>query len=256
MAMRDALKKKAEDWLRSGIITAIISVIIMAAVVVLTLYDVRLPVLEGKKYTYLPFVSALIGVLFYIMASARSRRQTFQLKYLSDYFFRGAQAFVYVYIIMAFIATAGNTKDFGGLTPNLIGLFTGMFILHVEKAMEGLGQRFEEVLAGVFTRSLTAKTSREKQIDKVRYEQKFREIQTQNELLASLIDSPEVVRLLNDEINKVKDTVRNGEPEAIEDAVSKLALKHEEIKRMLREETITVKDVLRVWEPKHEDNKT
>ena len=114
-----------------------------------------------------PFVSTLVGVTFYVLYNVRKRRDRFDVKFLPDYTFRAAQAVVYLYAILGmfhYLRSEGEEQALLEWPPNLIGLFVGMYILHVERAMEGLGYRFEEVLTSVLGRSLSIPTRREKDI--------------------------------------------------------------------------------------------
>jgi hypothetical protein len=220
--------------------------IIVSAALVIGIFG-KLPNLAQTSSQWTPFIFTIIGVTLYIMMSAKQRRERFDLKYLPDYCFRYAQAVIYLYVIMSIIAqTKTETYDFESWPPNLIGLFVGMFILHVEKAMEGLGQRFEEALAAILPRALTAKTSREKQLEKMRSEQKFKEIKFQSEMLASQIDDPGLKDNWQARLARVEATIRDGDREGIEDAVHGLAWDYESLKRSVREETATVDEILRV----------
>jgi hypothetical protein len=242
-----------EDRTRSikGKPTILISSVIVGVVMALAVLE-RVPLLEGKESQWLPFVFSIVGVLIYIMASAKTRRERFDLKYLSDYFFRGAQTVVYLYIILSIqtqrsaeVASTEFANTFEEWSPNTIGLFVGLFILHVEKAMEGLGQRFEEALAAIFPRALTSKTSREKQLERLRSETKFQEIKTQAEGLASQFPSEKVGTALQDRLRKVEETIRSNDDDGIRDEVSELAWQFEGIKRAMREEELTIEEILR-----------
>lgn len=231
---------------KAGWATIIVSLVIVAAAFVLAIGD-ALPILEDAGRQWSPLLFAIVGVLLYIMSSARTRRERFDLSYLPDYCFRGAQAVVYLYIIMAIIAqTNGGTDQysFESWPPNLIGLFVGMFILHVEKAMEGLGQRFEELLAALLPRALTARTSREKQLDRLRASLKFDEVRAQSEALASQIADPAMSAALRRRLADVTRVIRDGDLDGMQDEVSQLSWEFEELKRALREEGLTVEEIL------------
>jgi hypothetical protein len=227
----------------SGRATIGISAVIVVGVFVLAAAD-RLVLLQGATSPWTPFAAALIGVSLYVMASVRKRRDRFDAKFLPDYAFRAAQAIVYVYVILAIGVQSDKVTNLSAWPPNVIGLFVGMFILHVEKAMEGLGQRFEEVLTGLLPRSLAAQTSREKQTAQLSAEMKFRDIQKQSELLASQMRSSSLYSALQTRLKEVEGTIRDGDPDAIQDAVSALAGVFERIKVDQRVEARTVEEVL------------
>lgn len=246
----NAIKKRKDAKgyrAKTGWPTIIASGVIILLILVLAAIG-ELPVLGDAQNQWSPFVFTLVGVVLYVMASAKSRRDRFDLRYAPDYFFRGAQAVVYLYVIMSIIAQMkaepSTQYNFVSWPPNLIGLLVGMFILHVEKAMEGLGQRFEEVLAGLLPRALTAKTSREKQLERLRVEQKFQEIKMQSEGLISQMRDTNTISDLKAHLDAVSQTIRDGDLDGTQDAVSQLAWKFEGLKQALREEELTVQEIL------------
>jgi hypothetical protein len=139
---------------------------------------------------------------------------------------------------------ASGVPDFTRWPPNLIGLLVGLFILHVEKAMEGFGQRFEEALTAVLGRSLLAKTTRERQIAQIRDEQKFLDIQRQSELIASQVRDPRIREAIQQRLDAVKEKLRDCNPDAANDEVEKLTWDFEHLKVALREEAMTLAEVL------------
>ena len=139
---------------------------------------------------------------------------------------------------------ASSDKDFSSWPPVLVGLMIGLFILHVEKAMEGFGERFGEALSALLGRSLEGKTPRERQMDRIRDEKKLDEIRQQAELMASQAPGGAVLKGFQKRIEEVTDICRDGEPNAIHDAVTKLAWDFEQVKVALREETTTVAEIL------------
>lgn len=228
--------------------TIILSVIIILSTLVLAIFG-KLPILGDADNQWIPFVFTLMGVAIYIMTSARIHRENFELRYLPDYFFRGAQAVIYLYVIMSIIAQSSEQENaaynFKNWKPNLVGLLVGMFIPHVEKAMEGLGQRFEEILAGILPRSLTAKTSREKQLDQLRLEQKFQDIKMQSEGLISQMRDPGLSSTLMERLQDVTKTIKDGDMDIVQEKVSQLSWDFEKIKQSMREEELTVQDVIK-----------
>jgi hypothetical protein len=203
---------------------------------------------EGQR---VPFISTLVGVTFYVLYNVRKRRDRFDLKYVPDYAFRAAQAVVYLYAILAifdFLRSQDQRDALLQWPPNLIGLFVGMYILHVERAMEGLGYRFEEVLTSVLGRSLSLPTRREKDIELVQAEGRFREIQKQAELVAAEGGAPALVEGLKERFRRVSDAIDERDHDATVKEVTELALDFERTKRELRREARTVSRVLGMME--------
>lgn len=291
--------------LRAGGLTMFTSAAVILGILVLA-YNGELVLLKGgtlNNTQWLPFASTLIGVSLYAMSTAMTYRDKWQLRYLPDYWYRAAQAVVYLYIILAIMGQTGlgvtpdaapqpspgpsatapvqnppvdapppastvvpaslaptpptqtpepekdppkppSSPDFSHWPPNLIGLMVGLFILHVEKAMEGFGQRFEEALTALLGRSLTARTTREKQIERLRDEQRFVEIQRQAELLASQLRSPGAREAIQRRLAAVAEIVRTGSSEELRGEVEKLSWEFEQIKVALREDSQTVAEIL------------
>jgi hypothetical protein len=194
-----------------------------------------------------PLVSALVGVTFYVLYNVRKRRDRFDMTYFPDYTFRAAQAVVYLYAILAifgFMRAEGDQQALLRWPPNLVGLFIGMYILHVERAMEGLGYRFEEVLTSVLGRSLSLPTRREKDVQLVQAEGRFREIQKQAELLAAEAGPPAVVEGLKERFRHVSDAIGERDHDSAIKEVGELSLDFERAKHELRREARTVSRVL------------
>ncbi len=230
----------------AGKVTVFLSLLVVGAVFWFAARD-SLPVLAGQE-EWLPFLSALVGVTLYVMSEARTRRDRFEAKFIPDYFYRMAQAMVYLYVILSvYTSLQDQTYDLTRWGPNVTGLLVGMFILHVEKAMEGFGQRFEEVLAGVLPRSLTAKTSREKQMDLLRADHKFQDIQSQAATLSALVPDPGIRAKLLERLSKVKSRIEEGKEtdlKGIQDEVEALAWEFEQLKIAARHEEVTMSELL------------
>jgi hypothetical protein len=209
----------------------------------------KLPGIPAKGQL-VPFVSALVGVSFYVLHNVRKRRDRFDLYYAPDYAFRAAQAVVYLYAILAifdYLRYAPGTRPEGELLrwpPNLIGLFVGMYILHVERAMEGLGYRFEEVLTAILGRSLALPTRREKDIALVQAEGRFRDIRQQAELMAAEAGPPALAEGFKERFRRVSDAIAERDHDAAVKEVAELSLDFEMTKQAVRREALTVRKVL------------
>jgi len=105
-------------------------------------------VLSDSPHQWTPFLFAYLGVTLYVLQAAQRRRDAFAVRYLPDYFYRGAQTGVYLYVIMTVFAR-GRAHEFAAWPPNLVGLLVGLFIEQVETAMQGVGRRFEAAIGEV-----------------------------------------------------------------------------------------------------------
>jgi len=107
------------------------------------------PPTPPSGWSYLiPFGSALAGVLLFIMSVAREKRSDFDFRaYFGEYAYRIAQTAVYLLIVWwAWTVWVGKGNESTSLPPNILGLLVGLFILRVERAIEAMGEKFEEML--------------------------------------------------------------------------------------------------------------
>lgn len=229
----------------------VFSVVAPAILVVLGLLLAWFNQLPGlpRDGQVVPLISSLVGVTFYLLYNVRKRRGRFDLAYLPDYLFRAAQAVVYVYAILAMFDYLRSEGEAAGQAllrwpPNLIGLFVGMYILHVERAMESLGYRFEEALTGVLGRSLSLATRREKDIQFVQAEGRLREMQKQAELMAAETGPSALVEGLKQRFRQASDAIAERDDDSAVKEIAELSLDFERTKRELRREARTVSRVL------------
>jgi hypothetical protein len=143
-----------------------------------------------RQLVYLaPYLLNLAGVALFVMNTARQKRGRWSLAdYWGDHLFRVAQSFAYLYVVLwawktAEVGDSGNiAKNFG---PNILGFFVGFYILRVERAMQGLGDRFEEMLGAVLPRSISLLQAQQRREQQVRASYRLDEILTQYEAVRS-----------------------------------------------------------------------
>jgi hypothetical protein len=223
-------------WVTSiGVSTGIVLVMLFAA-----LTD-DLPALRGVPGQLYPFLLALTGTALYVMRSVRTRRERFNADYWPDYAFRCAQACVYLYIILAILAQTRDAPDlvnyaFTGWSPNLIGLLVGLYILQVEKAMDGFGDRFGEALGAVLGRALTARTARDRQREQVHGEGRLAEIKAQLEALTAVLYDPAQTAALNARVTEIERAFRDEDVESAQERLTALVNDMELLKRAQREQ--------------------
>lgn len=228
--------------LGAGSLSAIASLAIIAFIVGCAAFDLLVGIPPEKQW--IPFATCLVGVTLYVVSSVKKRRERFDYAYLPDYFYRAAQAVVYLYATLAVMQLDTTPGALSNWPPNLVGLFVGLYIPHVEKAIEGFGQRFEEALTAVFGRSLAAPTSREKDIQYVQLEGRVRDIQRAAEILASQRGGDAVVDGLRTRLDAVSKTMADGDYDAVRKEVNDLVVDFEATKEAMRQEEATVQKVL------------
>lgn len=153
-----SLEQKEQGWRaafpRNAFLT-VISLIVLGIVLTLVvqrgddLFSVTPPETPRSGFGYLiPFGTGFAGVLLFIMNVARNKRGEFDFRaYFGEYAYRVAQMAVYLLIVWwawTVWVRQGNTST--SLPPNIMGLLVGLFILRVERAIEAMGEKFEEIL--------------------------------------------------------------------------------------------------------------
>lgn len=155
-----SLERKEQEWrtaLPRNAFLLVASLIVLGIVLTLVvqrggdLFSVTdaPPQTPGSDFSYLiPFGTAFAGVLLFIMNVARAKRSEFDFRaYFGEYAYRVAQTAVYLLIVWwawTVWVQQGNTST--SLPPNILGLLVGLFILRVERAIEAMGEKFEEAL--------------------------------------------------------------------------------------------------------------
>jgi hypothetical protein len=258
-------KRREGKFFARGGLTILVSSIIMLYFLASAGRE-KLPLLDEAEAAYKPFLFSLLGIAIYVMSSAKDKRNRFDPQYVPDYFFRGAQAMVYLYVIILLMAknagdgggsqTGGGpadstaagggaetlSYDFSSWPPNLIGLFVGMFIIHVERAMEGLGRLFAQIVGGVLPRSLLEQTTIHRDAEQLGNVNRFAELRAQAYALLPLV--PEVHRhVIRGRLEQAEATATGRDPNAAANANRELAALLEEVRTSIMEYTVSFADV-------------
>lgn len=212
---------------------------------------------EGRKPidSLVPFFTNLAGVLLFIMNTSRRKRDQWKLRdYWGDHCFRIAQSYSYLFVILwAWGAgkDAVNTKSF---SPNILGFLVGFFIIRVERAMESLGDKFEEILVSILPRSIGYISVEERRRKQLRAVYKLDEIASQYDAVRSQIDDPGAREEVDKQIAEAEEAVESKDPEIVYKKISKLARVFDEAKRGLGEMLVPVDELLGAGDKKNKDS--
>lgn len=119
----------------------------------------------------IPYLTCLAGVLLFIMGTARSKGDDWDLgRYRGEHACRVAQAFAYLFVVWWAWSklSAGGELQGTYIRPNILGFLVGFFILRVERAMDGLGGKFEEMLFAILPRAARYTVVEERKRQQVR----------------------------------------------------------------------------------------
>jgi len=194
----------------------------------------------------LAYLAGVAGVLIFIMNIARKKREKWAWRdYWGDHVFRVAQTVAYLFVVMWAWAQAADTNVAAGdVPPVIVGFLTGLFILRVERAMEGLGVKFEEVLMTVLPRSFSAISAAERQRQQTRALYKLDDIVTQYEAVRPNIDDLGAREKLDGLLNEAQATLDGEEPEAAKTAIESLAREFEIAKRTQGDMLVPLEELL------------
>lgn len=203
---------------------------------------------DGKEYL-IPYVTALSGVLLFIMNVARKKKKEWKLRdFWGDHCFRIAQSFAYLFFIMwAYYKVTNGGGDEGGdeasnpasmtlaLTPNILGFLVGLYILRVERAMDGFGDKFEEIITAILPRATRYVSTEERRRQQLRMVYKIEDIGTQYEALRPRIEDPAAQFKIDKLIDEAHSAAEGEDPDKVKPAVDALTRAFEEAKKSMGE---------------------
>ncbi|MBU1700036.1 MAG: hypothetical protein KJ970_03305 [Candidatus Eisenbacteria bacterium] len=194
----------------------------------------------------IPYVTCLAGVLLFILNISRKKREQWRLReYWGDYAYRVAQAIAYLFVVMwAWAQWADENIVPTNVPPNMLGFLVGLFILRVERAMDGLGTKLEEVLMTILPRSVAMMSAEERRRSQLKAVYKMDDIVIQYEALRSRIDDLGARDKFDERINEVQEVLEGDDPERAKKLVESLARDFEEVKQNSRELMVSFEDLI------------
>lgn len=194
----------------------------------------------------LPYLTCLAGVFLFIMGLARQKGPDWDWeKYHGEHYYRVAQAFAYLLVVWwAYTAAIGETVTGTLLRPNILGFLVGLFILRVERAMDGLGEKFEELLFAILPRAAGYRLVEERRRSQVRATYRLADIDAQWETLRGQI-SDQGAKDTFDEALRIANSVASGsDPDTAREAIQELSRVFEDVKATAGDVVIPVEELL------------
>jgi len=164
----------------------------------------------------IPYLTCLAGVLLFIMGTARSKGDDWDLgRYRGEHACRVAQAFAYLFVVWWAWSklSAGGELQGTYIRPNILGFLVGFFILRVERAMDGLGGKFEEMLFAILPRAARYTVVEERKRQQVRAGYKLTDIATQWEVLCTQLGNEEAIEVFEDRLKTAIELAAGSDPE-------------------------------------------
>lgn len=208
---------------------------------------------EFEEEYLFPFLMNLAGVLLFIMNTARRKQERWELRrYWGDHCFRVAQSVAYLFIVMWAMATvqrqddplASNGFNPLGYPPSIIGFLVGFFILRVERAMEGLGDKFEEVLMAVLPRAASYMTREETRRRTLKSAFQLDDIIVQYQAIRPQVANPALCTRMDELLDEAEEAASKGDPEATQKANATVMRFFEELKKSAGEMLVPLDEVL------------
>jgi hypothetical protein len=204
----------------------------------------------------IPFGTCLAGVLLYVMSVIRQKGSAWKLRnFWGDYCYRVAQAFAYLFIVLwAWSSVSGTPGVNGGVSvtsvpPNILGFLVGFFILRVERAMESLGEKFEEVLMSIFPRSLNYITIQEKRRQEMKDKFKLEDMKTQYEALRPMIENEAARQKIEEGLQEALEAAGKDDSEEAKKKIDRVARTMDDARQAMNESLVPLDDLIRV--PQH-----
>lgn len=242
-----------QPWVRHLVMT-VLSLVVIVIILAFSYYEgpqlFEPPELTpqptpGKKYL-LPYVTNLAGILLFILSTARRKREFWRLRdYFGDHVFRIAQSFAYLFVVLWAWPEAGARVAVSvRLYPNIIGFFVGLYILRVERAMEGLGDGFESILMSVLPSSVRSVSAAERRQRQAQAVYRLGELETQWLALRAQVDDPGARDSMDQLLARARAAEEDDDHGRARALVQEASLAFEELKRRAGEVVMSVDQLL------------
>lgn len=233
-------------WERHVFMCIVSAIIVITVVYVSYKYSKDIYKAETTGFeSLIPFSTCLAGVLLFIMGVSRRKRTHWAFRdYWGDYCYRIAQAFAYLFIVLWAWARADTQIKGTNIPPNILGFLVGFFILRVERAMESLGEKFEEVLMSILPRSVTYVTIQERRRQQLRDTYKLEDVATQYEALRPIIEDEAVRETIDQKMAGATEAAGGENPEDTKKRISEVLRLFEDARQAMNESVVPLEDLL------------
>lgn len=205
------------------------------------------PAPSGPSATYLiPYLTCLAGVLLFIMNTARAKGEDWDWGgYFGEHAYRIAQAFAYVFIVWWAWSNLTDEVLVGTyLRPNALGFLVGLFILRVERAMDGLGDKFEELLFAILPRAARYTVVEERKRAQLRAGCRLGEIATQWDVIRTQIGDEGAKAMFDAELGGALEEASGADPEKARVAANRIGRMFDEMKLAAGEVLVPVEELV------------
>lgn len=204
--------------------------------------------LLARMQYLIPYLTCLAGVLLFIMNTARSKRDEWDgSAYFGEHAYRVAQAFAYLFVVWWAWAKLEDDPLLKGtyIRPNILGFLVGFFILRVERAMDGLGDKFEEFLMALLPRAARFEVAEERRRLQVRASYRLTDIATQWEALRPQIADQGARDRLDDAMTRAQKIALDADPDRARHAVDELDRMFQDVRSTVGDVLVPVEELLR-----------
>jgi hypothetical protein len=203
------------------------------------------PEAPNRGVYLMPYLLNLAGVLLFILNTSRQKRERWRARdFWGDHAFRIAQSFAYNFVVLWAWASQSAELVSSQWGPNIVAFLVGLYILRVERAMLGLGERFEEILAVILPRSLAHLSAVQKREQQLRGNYKLQEIAAQYDAVRSQVSDRGAQRMMDKCIDEAVEAAAGDEHGRAQKKIAELARNFEEFKKSAGETLIPLDDLL------------
>jgi len=202
---------------------------------------------DPNRWEYLiPYLLCFVGVALFVMNTARKKGDDWDFgQHYGDHAFRVAQAFGYLLVVWwAWASIAGAEIAGTSLPPNILGFMVGFFILRVERAMEGLGDKFEEMLKAVLPRAIAYQSTEDRKRYQLRGMYRIEDILSEWKAIRPQIDDLGARDMIDRAFDSAVDAAHGEDPEKARQAVEEVGRLFEDVKRGVGEVLVPIEDLL------------
>ena len=194
----------------------------------------------------IPFLLCFVGVALFVMNTARRKGDDWEFgRYYGDQAYRVAQAFGYLLVVWWAWASAVNVDVQGtSLPPNILGFLVGLFILRVERAMEGLGDKFEEALKAVLPRAIAYQTAEERKRNQLRGMYRIEDILSEWKGIRPQMDDLGARDMIDRAFDRAVEDAHGEDPEKARQSVEEVGRLFDDVRRRAGEVLMPIEDLL------------
>jgi len=193
----------------------------------------------------MPYLTNTAGVLLFIMHTSRRKRDRWKIRdYWGDHCYRLAESFAYLFIVL-WAWPEGTDPVVKQVPPKIIGFLVGLYIVRVERAMDGLGDKFEEILTTILPRATQYVSAEERRRQQLRAVYRVDDTITQYASLRPLIDDLGARAHIDKLVESAQTAVTGDDPDLVPKAVDELTRTFDDVRRGIGETIVPVEVAIR-----------